>query len=111
MPLGATTPLPAEAIALLRRWIDTGAKEGQRPEETAVVAVNKTPRRGRKLDVTLATNAVPPKRVLGAANPAKLELTLPVGPLAPVAAVTFSPDGQLLAVGSYGHVTIWELSS
>ncbi len=110
MPLGAT-PLPAETIALLRRWIDSGAKEGPRPEETTIVATSRAPRRGRKLDVTLATNFVPPKGVLGAGNPAKLELALPVGPLAPVAGVAFSPDGQLLAVGSYGRVAIWELAS
>src|SRR5205807_2508344 len=30
MPLGVD-PMPAEDIAILRRWIDTGAKEGTRP--------------------------------------------------------------------------------
>src|SRR5262249_31799025 len=40
-----------------------------------------------------------------------LELALTVGPLAPVAAVAFSPDGKLLASGSYGQVTVWDLTA
>ncbi len=106
MPLAAT-PLSAETIALLRRWIDTGAKVGTRPSEAPSVVTR--PR--RKLDVTLPTPVVPPKGILGSAAPAKLALTLAVGPLAPVAAVTFSPDGKLLATGSYGRVTVWDLAT
>jgi WD40 repeat protein len=72
--------------------------------------VDATPPRVRKLDVVLATNAIPPKDVLGP-NPAKLELALKVGPLSPIAAVAFSPDGKWLATGSYGLVTIWDLET
>src|SRR5262249_20712131 len=54
-------------------------------------------------------NAVPPQGMFGPGAPAKLDLALKVGPLSPVATVTFSPDGKLLAVGSYGLVTIWDL--
>ena len=43
--------------------------------------------------------------------PGPLELTLPVGPLPPVAAVAFSPDGKLLAIGTYGRVTVWDLAT
>jgi WD40 repeat protein len=100
MPLGAR-PLPEEAIAVLRRWIDGGAREGQRPENTAAVAAGRGLRRTGKLDVVLPTRAAG----------GKLELALSVGPLAPVAAVTFSPDGKLLATGSYGHVTLWNLET
>ncbi len=110
MPLGATA-LPADAIALLRRWIDSGAKEGHPPDDAAVVVTSTAPRRGKKLEVTFATSTVPPKGILGESSPAKLELALPVGPLAPVAAVAFSPEGKLLAVGSYGRVTLWELAA
>ncbi|HYT91081.1 MAG TPA: c-type cytochrome domain-containing protein, partial [Gemmataceae bacterium] len=31
MPLDAA-PLPEESVALIRKWIDTGAKEGQKPD-------------------------------------------------------------------------------
>jgi WD40 repeat protein len=62
----------------------------------------------RKLDVVLPTNAVPPAGLFPG-NPAKLELAIKVGPLSPVATVTFSPDGKHLAAGSYGLVTIWDL--
>src|SRR5947209_6934201 len=110
MPLGAA-PLPHEAVDLLRRWIDAGAKEGTKPDSSTAVAAVATPRRARKLDVTLATNALPPKGALGNAAPAKLEMSLKVGPLSPVTAVAFSPDGKLLATGSYRQVTVWDLAS
>ena len=50
MPLGAE-PLPADKIALVRRWIDMGAKEGVRPADIPTVVSNKRPR--RKLDVSV----------------------------------------------------------
>ena len=91
MPPGGKS-LTKEEIAVVRAWIDGGAKEGDRPAE-AVVTNPKPPR--RKLDVTLRA--------------AQLTLTLKVGPLAPVVAVAYHPDGKLLAVGSYGKVTVWDL--
>ncbi len=109
MPLGSL-PLPAEKIDLLRRWIDSGATEGVHSESDAGVFAT-APRRTRKLDVLLPTNAVPPKGIFGSTPPAKLELSLNAGPLAPVAAVVFSPNGKLLAAGSYGRVTIWDLTT
>ncbi|HEV3116232.1 MAG TPA: c-type cytochrome domain-containing protein, partial [Gemmataceae bacterium] len=110
MPQG-TDALPHETIALLRRWIDSGAKEGIRPDEPATTPVGSFARRTRKLDVNLATNAVAPQGgVLGPKSPGKLSLTLKAGPLAPVTAVVFSPDGQFLATGSYRQVTIWDVA-
>jgi hypothetical protein len=103
-------PLSEESIALIRRWIDSGAKEGTRPD-TETIATTPPPVRTRKLDVVLTTETVPPANVLGPAKPAKLELAIKAGPLAPVAAVAFSPDGNLLATGSYGLVTIWDLTT
>jgi WD40 repeat protein len=99
MPLAAT-PLPPETIGLLRRWIDTGAKEGARPADDSSAVTTTAPRRSRKRDVILSTAAA-----------GKLELTLRVGPLAPVAAVALNPDGKLLATGSYGCVVIWDLAT
>jgi hypothetical protein len=106
-----SAPLPADRIALIRRWIDTGAKEGKRPAEggSTVLALASQPR--RKLDVRLPTQAVPPRRLRGKGGLAKLELDLRVGPLASVDAVAFSPAGRLLAVGSYGRVVLWDLDA
>ncbi len=108
MPQGAS-PLPADTINLLRRWIDTGAKEGTKPNDTTTVAA--APRRTKRLDVTLPTNATPPAGLFGKAKPAALQLTLAVGPLTPVAAVAFSPDGALLAAGTYSRVTVWDVTT
>jgi WD40 repeat protein len=109
MPLGAN-PVAPETIALLRRWIDSGAKEGKNPGDEVIRISAPVAKHTRKRDVRLLTNAVPPKGFLGLSKPAKLELALKVGPLAPIAAVAFSPDGKLLATGSYRQVTIWDLA-
>jgi WD40 repeat protein len=111
MPLSAPA-LPNETIDLLRRWIDTGAKEGTKPAETTTASTaGSGARRGRKLDVMLPTQAQPPAGAFGSKASAKLELALPVGPLAPVTAVAFHPNGQQLATGSYGQAVIWDLAS
>jgi WD40 repeat protein len=111
MPLAAD-PLDAKTIALIRRWIDTGAKEGK-PQGEGSRTVTKPSKRRRKRDVTLLTNLVPPPGVL-AKGRGKLALTMRVGPLAPVTAVAFSPTPRpgsgLLAAGSYGQVTVWDLA-
>lgn len=110
MPLDAP-PLPKETIDLIRRWIDGGAKEGQQPDGAAETLPTVKAAATRKLDILLPTAATPPAELLGKMPPGKLELALKVGPLAPVAAVAFSPDGKLLASGNYGQVAIWDLSA
>ncbi len=99
MPLDAD-PLDAEQIAILRKWVETGAAEGVKPKDDETAT---TVRPRRTLDVTF------PFTVKSKGRP--LELSLPVGPLPPVAAVAFSPDGSRLAVGTYGRVTIWDLKA
>ncbi|MBL8865008.1 MAG: hypothetical protein JNK93_05555 [Planctomycetia bacterium] len=100
MPLDAD-PLEAEQIAILRKWVETGAAEGVKPKEDDTVTTTVRPR--RTLEVTF------PFTVKSKGKP--LELSLPVGPLPPVAAVAFSPDGSKLAVGTYGRVTVWDLKT
>ena len=102
MPLDGD-PLPKDAIDLIRRWIDAGAKEGVKEDvpESIASTTPKTP--VRKRDLLLPTSAAFPG--------GKLQLGLKVGPLAPVAALAFDKDSKRLAVGSYGHVAVWDLES
>ncbi len=105
MPLD-DDPLPPETIDLIRRWVAAGAPEGEKPADHAAPTAGTSPaaRPVRKIPVTFVTKVTLPKR-------GPLSLTLPVGPLPPVAAVAFSPDGRLLAEGSYGRVTVWDLAA
>ncbi|MCO6459488.1 MAG: hypothetical protein J5I93_29600 [Pirellulaceae bacterium] len=80
MPLDGD-PLPAEQLALIRRWIESGAKyDAEDP---------KSP---------LATIVPPPT------HPAAPESY--AHPL-PITALAFSPDGQTLVAGGYHELTVW----
>jgi DNA-binding beta-propeller fold protein YncE len=107
MPLGAK-PLPAESVALLKRWIDSGAKEGPRPDNAAVTPPPTRQVRARKLDVTLLSTTTPPGSAFPGLPRGPLALTLPVGPLSPVVAIAFHPTEPWLAAGAYGRVTVWD---
>src|SRR5688572_11980251 len=108
MPLDGK-PLPAETIEVVRRWIDTGAKEGKPTEDVPEPKIGAKPPTTRKLDIVINTQATPPAGLLGKGATGKLDLVLKVGPLSPLTAVAFSPDKKLLAAGSYGQVAVWDL--
>ena len=102
-------PLPDATVAILSNWINAGLPEGTKPVETEVESPSARPR--KRTEVAIATKAVLPKTVAKPGQTAPLEIVLPIGPLAPVAAVAFSGDGKYLASGSYGRVAIWDLKS
>jgi DNA-binding beta-propeller fold protein YncE len=110
MPLGAE-PLPPEIIERLRRWIDQGALPGTPPSEGGTVTSASPARHRRRLDIRLPTNLPLPKALTGTGKVGRLELSLAIGPLSPLTAVAYSPDGKLLATGRYREVTIWNLDS
>jgi DNA-binding beta-propeller fold protein YncE len=101
MPLDAD-PLDDESVTVLRKWIDAGAKEGTKPSTLEAEESSPASAVRRRLDVAIPTKLQ---------KPPKLEFVLAIGPLAPVAAVAYSPDGRLLAVGAYGLATIWDTES
>lgn len=74
-------PLPAEKIALVKKWIEEGAKYDS-PDPNASLA------------------SIAPKEPRPAA-PQAYPRTIPLTSLA------FRPDGQELAVGGYYEITIW----
>ena len=81
MPLDAD-PLPADSIALFRRWIEQGASfDGDNPADKLV---------------TIIPPPTHPK--------APESYPFPV----PVIAVEFSPDGRELFAGGYHEVTVWD---
>jgi mono/diheme cytochrome c family protein len=74
-------PLAAEQIALVKRWIEEGAKfDGPDPAASLVSIVPKAPH-----------------------PPAMAAYTRTI----PITALAFRPDGQELAVGGYHEITIW----
>lgn len=105
MPLGGP-PLKPEEIKVIRAWINAGAKPpGAAPTEPAEIGAAK----GQPL---VGVGTEPPNRTAPAAltavrAPASLP---PIKPLAavpaPVTALAFRPDGQVVAAGDYKEVRI-----
>ncbi|MDW8208335.1 MAG: c-type cytochrome domain-containing protein [Chloroherpetonaceae bacterium] len=114
MPKGGPALKPQE-IALIRQWIDAGAPgeelKGAPVAPTSTVAP--MPASAGTQTIAIPTHMVPTADLVGKNTPkeARLALALGVGPLAPVAALAFSPDGQVLAVGGYRAVLLWSMTS
>jgi hypothetical protein len=110
MPL-QDKPLSALQLDLVRRWIDSGLPEGTAPAAAGTSAVN-TPQRirwVRSLDVPLPCEVKLAAGSLDAPKGGPLAVSLRVGPLPAVTALSFRGDGRLLAVGTYGQVVLWDL--
>ncbi|MCW3098888.1 MAG: hypothetical protein JWL77_4506 [Chthonomonadaceae bacterium] len=118
MPKGGPA-LPAAQIALFKSWIEAGAPAGD-PKADAVrpgssPASMPMPANPALQDVSFPTLLKVPVDVPAKDAPkdapkdAALALALKVGPLPPVTALVFSPDGKTLAVGGYRAVTLWNL--
>jgi hypothetical protein len=116
MPKGGP-PLPPEQIALVRRWIDVGAPEGRPLGAETAKAVDPAaiplPTLPGTQNVILATRIAPSPDLKrkGMPDSATLALALKIGPLPPVNALAFSPDGKRLAIGGYRAVTFWEVAT
>jgi hypothetical protein len=97
MPPGK--PLALDTIALLRRWIDEGGK---------VDSMTPPPVWGGGVADAMPLKSGMPKPMAqpGAAHGPLALLPLPVSQAAPVTALAYSPDGQLLAVGGYHAVRL-----
>lgn len=109
MPKGGD-PLPPAKIAVVRDWIASGAPKGTVVATSAMAKPAPAPP-PPMLDVFLPTELAAPARLRpkGAPENAKLSLRLPAGPLSPVTALAYSPNGKLLAIGGYRSVVIWDI--
>lgn len=74
-------PLPAEALATVKRWIEEGAKFDAADPTAALASL-----------IPKTTHADPPEQYRAAL---------------PITALAFSPDGATLAVSGYREVTLW----
>ncbi len=112
MPKGGPA-LPPAQIALLKKWVEGGAP-GPAGEEAVAnpgAAVLPMPALVGTQDVSLKTRIALAADVLGKATPKNpvLAFALKIGPLPPLTALAFSPDGKHLAVGGYRAVTLWDM--
>lgn len=94
MPPGAG--LKSADIELIRRWVDAGAKQDS-PAKQDSGAVSGTTK-------TTPATASSPVKATSLPLPKPLGTTLPIA--APVNSLAFSPDGKLLAVGTYQQVLL-----
>ena len=114
MPKGGPA-LPAAQIALFKKWVDAGAPGPAGEEAVASLGANTLPMPtlAGLQDVNWKTRIALAPDVLGKITPKNpmLALALKIGPLPPLTAVAFAPDGKHLALGGYRAVMLWELAT
>jgi WD40 repeat protein len=116
MPKGGPA-LPAAQIALFKSWIEAGAPAGDPKADSAKSGASPAalsmPATPARQEVRFPTLLKPSADLLEKGSPkdTALALALKVGPLPPVTALVFSPDGKTLAVGGYRAVTFWDLAT
>ena len=109
MPLDAE-PLPATEIETIIRWIDLGARRGSKREKTGDFP-NPVPSKAslRVIDLRFPLTVVPVDTGLSKnIDQEKVQLIASIGPLSPVTALAYSPDGKSLVVGRYGKLSVWD---
>jgi WD40 repeat protein len=109
MPQGGEA-LTATEIALVRRWLEAGLVRGEPSAESAGATAVRKSGPSRQHPVLVTTGFQVPKGFMGGFIP-QLQIRLPYGSMAPITALRYSPDGKLLAVGSYSLVVLWDLES
>ncbi len=109
MPQGGEA-LAAADIALIRRWLDSGMKQGDPSTATSTAAAETETRssHARPILVTTGFEIAKGSYTQFALN---LQIQLPYGAIAPITALGYSPDGKTLAVGSYKQIVLWNLES
>ncbi len=112
MPKGGPA-LPKEQIELFKKWIDSGAPTGDLSKENTgatKAAIEPLPVSTGIKDVVISTKIVPTADLKDKTTPpnATLNAVLKVGPLPAITSLAYSPDGTLLAVGTYHAVILWD---
>ncbi len=111
MPKGGPA-LSKQQIALVKKWIDSGANPGDTSKEgdATAILIEPFPINSGLNDLLLSTRIVPLPEMRDKQTPqnATLQYALKVAPLPLLTSIVFSPDGKWLAVGTYRSVTIWD---
>lgn len=115
MPKGGP-PLPKEQIALVKQWIESGAASGDVSKEgtgAAKAELEPLPVNAGLQDVVIPTKIAPAAEWRDKSTPpnATINAALKAGPLPVITSLAYSPDGSLLAAGTYHAVTLWDVKT